>query len=193
MFKNYLTAKNTMRPLTNREQKFLFLTFTLALICFFYFFIWKSFRARLEDLNTAAQKENRRLRWNLQIIEESNSVSKKYKNYLEFFLQHNSAEEQMSAIISDLEAIAQKKNLHFSEIKPAKVKNAKFYNIFSISLTMDGNFSQITEFIYAIQNQPYFFSIDELHLEKKSPEDIILQMRMVLSRKLMPERKEKNR
>lgn len=180
-----------MKQFSQREQSILVVSIIIISVYLFYSVLYRPWMTMLDGYDQEKEKDRRILTKNSKVILQAEGITKIYDKYFNLFQQKKSDEEQMSGIISQLEAIATEMHLHFSEIKPRKVKKAEFYNIFSVSLTMEGNFPAIVEFIYKLQTQPYLFNIEEIHLEKNLPQDNSLQTSLVISRKLISENSSK--
>ena len=176
-----------MKQFTPREQSILIVSTIIISVYLFYSVLYRPWITMLDGYNQEKEKDRRILTKNSKVILKAEGITKTYDQYFNLFQQKKSDEEQMSGIISQLEAIATEMHLRFSEIKPRKVKKAEFYNIFSVSLAMEGNFPTVVEFIYRLQTQPYLFNVEEIHLEKNVPQDNSLQAGLVISRKLISE------
>ena len=174
-----------MRQFTQREHHILTLSIIAVSLYFFYNIVYKPWRQMLDGYNQEKEKDRRILAKNSKLILQAEGIKDVYEKYFNLFQQKRSEEEQMSTIISQLEAIATEMRLHFSEIKPRKVKKSEFCNIFSVSLAMEGSFPTIVEFLYKLQTQSNLFNIEEIHLEKNLPQDNSLQASLVISRKLI--------
>ena len=180
-----------MKQFTQREQSILVVSIIIISMYLFYSVLYRPWTAMLDGYAQEKEKDRRILTKNSKVILHAERITKIYDKYFDLFQQKKSDEEQMSGIISQLEAIATEMHLHFSEIKPRKVKKAEFYNIFSVSLAMEGNFPTIVEFIYKLQTPPYLFNVEEIRLEKNLPQDNSLQAGLVISRKLISENSSK--
>ena len=116
------------------------------------------------------------------MIQKAKSYEEKYKSLLESFQQQGSDEQMMSVILTEIESAAAQVKIRIADMKPQKARKIGTYNNFLVSITLDGELTSIMDFIYSLQNQPHLFAVDELRLEKKSPNTRDLKGYFVLSR-----------
>ncbi len=177
-----------MKHFRQREKIIAIISIIVMSLYLVYNSVYRPWRGMLEVYDQENEKDQRILAKNSKLILQAKSITDVYDQYFDLFQQKRSEAEQMSTIISQLEAIAAEMHLHFSEIKPRQVKKSEFCNIFSVSLAMEGNFPKIVEFLYKLQTQPHLFNVEEIHLEKNLPQDNFLQASLVISRKLISEK-----
>ena len=176
-----------MKQLSSREKSILIVSFLMISFYLAFNVLYKPLKEISEHSNQEKEKDKRILFKNFKIIHRAEQVSPVYDRYFNLFQQMKTDEEQMSTIISQLESIATEMNFHFSEVKPRKVKKVDFYNIFSVSLAMEGDFPMIMKFFYMLQVQSNFFGVEEIHIRKNLPQDNNLQVSCVITRKLIPQ------
>lgn len=175
-----------MRPLSKRERQILFCCLiVLGIYCFFNM-IWKPLVRLGEELKQKRGTDETVLEKELKVIAKGKEIVPEYNRYLNSFGQKRSDEEQMSYVISAIESLSNQNNVRVSEMKPRKVRKVDFYNIFSVSLTMEGSLQEIIQFVYVLQNPPHYFQIEAIRIEKKSMQDTMLQSQLLLSRKFIP-------
>ncbi|VAX36086.1 GTP-binding protein HflX [hydrothermal vent metagenome] len=174
-----------MRPLSNREKKIFFVCLMIISIFILNRGLFKPLQNRTVTLSQKIQKGEKHLRKSLRVSHEYESILKKYEKYLVNFKQEMSDEKEMSAIIAQIESMMTQNQLQFSEMKPQKIVEMDFYKVFSVSLKMNGDLDQINQFLYTLQNVPYFFQVDKLRLEKVVRQKVNLKATLVLSRLLI--------
>ena len=139
-----------------------------------------------QAINSDILRDLKSLKNNFEVIQKGRTIEGEYKRYIERLMQNDSDAQEMSAIISEIELSANDISMHVSEIKPGKVRRTDFFNNFSVSLSINGELSEITHFLYLLQSDPYYFKIDEIVFEKKTPQDSIINCSLVLRRVLIP-------
>lgn len=174
-----------MRSFSEREKLIGQMCGIVLLGCLFYYAVGRPLKRIQTDLKEKIDLDERLLKKNIDTIETSYLIPKGYNEYLDLFSQKKSDGQEMSRIILEIEAAASQMNVRLSEIQPHKIQKKDFYNVFSVTLLMEGHLSQITQFIYLLQNRPYLLEVNELRLERESAADPSLQVHMVLSRRLI--------
>ena len=173
---------------SKREKK---MAGVVVLVIFFsvvYRGVYVPLKNQVEFLNNKISVAEQRLSKTLKIIRRAKIAAKKYDDILDDFKQTVSDEQVMSSILSEIETVAGELKMRIADMKPKKVKRVDFYNNFSVSLSIDGQLSEIMLFIYRLQNSPHVFYIEELRLNKSSPRKVDLSCQVVLSRLLILEK-----
>ena len=171
--------------LTRREQGIFGIVFFLLLGLISYKVGYGRFVDRKEWLQERIQKEERRLNKNLKILQQEKILQTKYGQVLKSFQQEGTEEQVMSALLSEIEAVAGGLPIHLSEMKPQKVKKTEFGNTFSVSLILDGALSPILNFVHTLQSAPHQFEVGELRLEKKFYDSSDLKCYLIINRFLV--------
>ena len=94
----------------------------------------------------------------------------------------DSDESQMTTIVSRIESAARDGNIHIANIQPQKSVVQKQVKFLGVELEIDGQWLDIVHFLYILQQEPNFYFINELNLEKYSDMTNSLRGRIVISR-----------
>ena len=109
-------------------------------------------------------------------------VEARYQNLVDLIGVVDSEEAQMPTIVSKIEAAARESNIHIANIQPQKSITQKEARFLAVELEIDGQWLDIVQFLYLLQQQPNFYFINELNLEKYSDTTNSLRGRIVISR-----------
>ena len=82
--------------------------------------------------------------------------------------QGDTDEQEMSALLSEVESITGDIDIHISDMKPLKVKSIDFYKKFSVELEAEGLLDNLTKFIHTLQSQPHLLKVERIRLERRS-------------------------
>ena len=148
--------------------------------------IIKPIKNLANDMEVEIENSKQRFQKQLKLIEKSKKLEKESEEYLESFRQTVSDGQAMSSILAEIEATASENGMKVSDVKPKRVKKVDFYNQFSVSLSINGQLKDIARFLYALQNLPHLFNVDEFVLEKNVPSAPVMDCRVVLSRIFIP-------
>ena len=86
--------------------------------------------------------------------------------YEQKFKQPASNEGTMSSLLSEIEAVAAGLKLQIANLAPKRVKETDFSNRFSVSLSIDGDFMDILQFLHRLQSEPHLFDVEEARFDK---------------------------
>ncbi len=174
------------KQFSKREKIIFVICVVMAVIYAGYHFIFQPLQGSqvtLEDKIRVAQKQ---LRNNEKMMAQEKAVDEQYDQYAANFQQKSSDEQEMASILSQVESLANDIPLRVADMKPKKVKRTDFYNLFSASLTIEGDLAAIVRFLYTLQNTPYLFRADEVYFERSSVRTTQMRCRLVLSKVLIP-------
>ena len=172
----------TKLNLSQREKDIVIIFVIVAGLALVFRAVYIPLKNKSDEVREKIAVSEKKLNKNLKMIRKGENYEARYKPLLENFQQKGSDEQMMSAILNEIESAAGQVQVRIADMKPQRVKKSGSYNNFSVSLTLDGELTAIMDFIYGLQNQPHLFAVDELRLEKKSPNTKELKGYFVLSR-----------
>ena len=151
-----------------REKILLFITIGLGLTFLIYNFLIRSLTLKFATLNKEILTNEMKLSKNLKILRKKDKVQNEYMKYSQLLKQNNSDEQEMATLLSEIESVAREIAIRISDMKPRAIKAIDFYKRLSVDIEVEAELSEITKFIYNLQNKPYLFNIDRLRFERKS-------------------------
>ena len=175
----------TTRRLSRKEKGIFIACLLLIFIYAGYHFIFKPLQENTATVENQIELKEKRLRNNLRIVRKERIVDEEYDQYSSYLKQKASEEQEMAAILSQIESVANEVNIRIADMKPKKVKRVDFYNNFSVTLTIEGELKTIIRFLYTLQNIPHLFKIDEIYLERSSIRTTEIRCRLILSKPLI--------
>ena len=170
-----------MKKISVRE--IVLLVLTLGLTGFFIFFLLmiKPMETDAVDVDDQMRLSHERLLKAQQMSFHKPAVEARYQHLVDLIGVADSQEDQMTAMISKIESAAREANIHIANIQPQKAFNQKEVQFFPVELQIDGQWLDIVRFLYGLQQQPNYYFIDELNLEKYSDTAASLRGRIVVS------------
>lgn len=176
-----------MRALTKREKNILIICVVLGGAYFGYNGVYKPVTERLDYLDQKAVVLQKQIKKNREMIKNSEQVEKNYAEIVDRFKQVRSNEQEMSAILSEIEDVARGLEMQIADLKPHRVRSEANFNRFSVSLTLSSEISDIVQFIYELQKEPHFFNVEEVRFDKSNQRGKdSLKTSLVLSRFFIP-------
>lgn len=176
-----------MRALTKRERSISVICILLVVSYIGFNGIYKPLSERLEFLDQKAVVLQEQLKKNEGIIQSAKAVEKDYTETIGRFKQTKSNEQEMSAILSEIEQVARQLGLQIADLKPQRVKTDANFNRFSVSLTISSELDNIIQFLYELQREPHFFNVEEVRFDKGAQRGVeALKTSLILSRFLIP-------
>ena len=171
-----------MKKLNSRET--IILIITLGLVVFFiaYQFVIKPMSEGAVDINDRLRVDEDKLIKARQMVAQKSIVEARYHKLVDLIGVVDSEDAQMPTIVSKIETAARESNIHIANIQPQKSSIQKEARFLAVELEIDGQWLDIVQFLYLLQQQPNFYFINELNLEKYSDTANSLRGRIVISR-----------
>jgi len=173
------------RAFSSREKMIFVVCVVVVLIYGGYRFGYQALQESTATRQQRVLQAEKELRQYKDVVREQSLVSRKLLAYKEMFAQKGSDEQEMTKMLSEVEAAAQNINMKIINMEPERIKKGDFYNYFSINVQAQGSLKKIFEFLYALESQTYRFRIDEMRLEKYSLRADELKCQFVVSRFLI--------
>jgi len=171
-----------MKKLNSRETLILFFTLGLIAIFIVFQFMIKPMHEGAVDINDQLRLDRAKLVKARQMMAQKPMVEARYQHLVDMIGVADSEEAQMPAIISKIEAASRESNIHIANIQPQKSVTQKEVMFLAVELEIDGQWLDIVHFLYLLQQQPNFYFINEVNLEKYSDTTSSLRGRIVISR-----------
>ncbi len=176
----------THRSFSNREKSIFVLCVIIVGFYLVYYFGYQQMKGDLVAQQELILEGKKDLRKYSRILREEEPIRQKLKSYEDLFKQQSSDEGERTRILSDIEAVAQKASIKITNMEPGRMKKQDFYNYFSVSVQTQSSLKKICAFLYALEDKPYLFHIDEMRLEKYSIQAEELKCQFTISRSLLP-------
>lgn len=171
-----------MRAFSSREKNI----FIACLVVLFtyggYRFGYQAFQENTAVYQQRIAQAEKELRQYKGIARQEKDVQRKIAAYKDAFQQKSSDEQEMTKMLSEVEAAAQNTSMKIINMEPSRTRKGDFYNYFSINVQAQGSLKKIMEFLYALESQAYRFRVDEMRLEKYSLRADELKCQFVVSR-----------
>ncbi len=173
--------------LTEREQKIFAVCVVLGIIYLGYNFVYKPMTGGKNVLQQKIDKAKKKLLKGERVLIEAQAVDGIYNQYVGELKQTDGNEQTIARLISDIEKEASLVGLTISDLKPKPVKQEKNFNYFSVSLSMEGPWTDILKLIHALQSRPYIFKVEEMNLDRASQRNSVsVRAYLVLGKAYIP-------
>jgi Tfp pilus assembly protein PilO len=170
------------RPFSSREKSIFIVCLTVVGFYLLYHFGYQQIKEDIVAQQGLIVKSQKDLRKYNQTLRGEEVIRQKLKHYEDLFKQQSSDEGEMTRILSDIEAIAQKGSIKIVNMQPGRIKKQDFYNYFSVNVQAQSSLKNIVAFLYDLEAPPHLFHIDEMRIEKHSLQAEDLKCQFVISR-----------
>ncbi len=171
-----------MKKLSKRETIILIICLALAAVFAVWQLVIKPMQEGGANIDDRLRLNKARLVKAQKMAAMQSQVERRYWHLVELIGLAGSEGVEMSAIVAKIESAAREANIHIANMQPQRAVSQKGRVFFPVELQVDGQWANIVQFLYSLQQQPNFYFINECNLEKYSETANSLRGRMVLSR-----------
>lgn len=170
---------------TKRERNLCYLTIFLIIIWIAYGFVIRPIRVKWKELNEKIELTGLKLEKNQMMIDRKEAIQREYERYALPVRMTSSEEEEMAKFLTEIESLANSSSVYIIDIKPRPIKKIKFYKKYIVELNAEGDITQISKFIYDIQNSHQLLKIDAFSLGIKGVGTNFLKCHILVSKILI--------
>lgn len=175
-----------LKHLSQRERNILFLAVFIILCVVSYILIIEPLRKNWQELNESISSKEMQVLKNQKILAQKDIIAQLYDRYAENIKMKGTVEEETAVILREIENIARTSNTYITDIKPLKVGDREFYKEYFVELETEGDISNLTKFIYDLQNSKQILKVKYLRLNPKSETGDVLKGYMIVTKILIP-------
>jgi hypothetical protein len=171
-----------MRPLTKREK----IIAALCQVLIFSFLVkeilFSSILPLGEGLEDRVGIMEQKIAKTKAIIQRRDVYDRQLNAFEKMLGLASSEGVEMSDMAGRIGSAARQVNVKVSNIQPLKPREEKYFQIFPVEVTLDGEWPGLAKFIYLMQSQENSFGVEEADLEKYDTNTAALRGRLVLTR-----------
>ena len=166
------------------------LIFNLSIAFIFFMFLDRlvisPISSQIDALNKETQQEEATIKKNLRLLAQKDKIiaqSSKFESYLNSSL---SQEEEVTAMLKELEDLATKNSVYLIDLKPGDIKQFGTTKKYMINLSLEAQMDQLAVFMYGVESSDRLFTIEKYQIEPKSRESSVARCSMIISRVAPP-------
>lgn len=142
--------------------------------------------SKIKDLNEQIAQEETNIKKNLRILSQKDKIIAESKKFETYLASSQSGEEEITALLKDLEDLANKNSVYLIDMKPAGVKEAGPVKKYIINLSLEAQLDQLAAFMYAVESSDRLSTIEKYQIEPKSRESSVARCSMTISKVALP-------
>lgn len=172
--------------LSKREKYLFYIIMALIILWIGMVFIIKPLLDKWKGLDEKISLASLKMEKNRKILSLKEKIQSDYDNFASAIKKKSSEEEEMAKFLTEIESLAQSSLVHISDIKPRSAKKTRFYDEYVIEVEAEGDISQVSKFIYDIQDSPRLLKIDKFSLGTKGAGTNLLKCNILIGKVLIP-------
>jgi Tfp pilus assembly protein PilO len=175
-------TKSFLDKFSKKEKMIFYAACFIVILAVFDRFIFDSISSRIGAIEDEIRASELLLRKDLRITAQQERILKLQSDFSNYSVQAKSQEEEISGILREIETLATKSSVALIEVKPSGATDEKISKKYSITLTCEGNITQLANFFYAVENSTVLFTIDTYSLTSRDKERGIIRCSMTISK-----------
>jgi Tfp pilus assembly protein PilO len=128
---------------------------------------------KLESFNGKISVEEKKLGKSMLILAQEAAITEEYKKFAQSIKQEQSDEETIASLLSSIEKMAKSVSVFILDMKPAVVEKAEFYKKYAVKIEAEAKISNLTDFMYQLENSSSLLRVSEFRLTPQKKETIL--------------------
>jgi Tfp pilus assembly protein PilO len=144
--------------------------------------IWSKVTSLTKEIAETEQS----IETNSRILAQKDRILSESAKYASFLNSNKTEDEEITALLKDIETIATKASVYLADMKPAAAKEAGVAKKYSVTATCEGQMDQIIDFIYNIESSNKLLVLEKYEISPKSKESSLAQVTMTIAKTVIP-------
>jgi Tfp pilus assembly protein PilO len=172
--------KTLFLRLSKRERLLFILTILVVGGLAAYIFVVEPAYKRWAGMEDEIETANTRLLKNLKLLANKEHLEKEFNKYKEYIQKGGQDEEEVAAILKEIEATAASCGVNLTSIKPKGTKALKEYRKFTVEVAGEARLNQFLKFIYDLEGSKKLLKVERLILTLKNAQSDTLRGTLII-------------
>ncbi|MBU0547392.1 MAG: type 4a pilus biogenesis protein PilO [Candidatus Omnitrophica bacterium] len=159
--------------LSKKERRLFYITVAVVAIVFLDRVVFRPVMNKLESFNGKISVEEKKLEKSMHILAQESVITSEYKKFAQSIKQEQSDEETIATLLSSIEKMANGVSVFILDMKPNLVEKSDFYKKFSVKIEVEAKISNLTDFIYQLENSPRLLRVSDFRLTPQKKETVL--------------------
>jgi len=142
--------------------------------------------SRMKSLDDEIRESESDVRSDLRVLSHKDRILAEKKQYSSFYGALKTDEEEMTAVLKEVENLASTASIDLANLKPGNITEIRSSKVYSVNLNCESEMEQIARFMYSIESAKTLLSIDKYQISPKSKESSVARCRMTVSKIIIP-------
>jgi len=159
--------------LSKKERRLFYIAVTVVAVVFLDRAVFRPVLNKLESFNGKISVEEKKLGKSMLILAQEAAITEEYKKFAQSIKQEQSDEETIASLLSSIEKMAKSVSVFILDMKPAVVEKAEFYKKYAVKIEAEAKISNLTDFMYQLENSSSLLRVSEFRLTPQKKETIL--------------------
>ena len=159
--------------LSKKERRVLFVALLAAGFAFVDRVIVLPVATTLSDLNHNIHEQETSIKKSMTMLLHKDSIISDSREYMAYSVEAKNAEEEMVALLKEVESVAEKSGVALIYVKPGTVKEESGIKKYYANLECEAPMEQVATFFHDIESSNQLVKIEKYQIQPKSKESSI--------------------
>lgn len=178
--------QNILTRFSKRERLILYGALLFVFLMFLDRMVIAPVFQKVESLDEEIRNRESNIRKDMRILAQKDRILSEAAKYATFLGDRKSEDEEMTSLLKEVEAQADKASVYLADIKPAGSKEVGVSKKYLVTLNCEAQMEQIVNFMYNIENSSKLLAIEKYQITPKSKESSVAKCSLTISRIVMP-------
>jgi hypothetical protein len=137
---------------------------------------------RFQRLGREIELSEKKLVLDLRNISNKELISGEYDKYRNYVKRSASSdEEEVAAVLAEIEGLARRSDINLADIKPQQAKQTDFYREYYVEIEAEGAMEHIIVFLHNLNSSPQLLRAVKLRMGLKDRESSIVKASIMVS------------
>ena len=174
-----------IKNLNKRERLLFGVTVALIAASLVYWIFYIPVKNSLEAQNRSLNKEILQLKKFRTIIASEKEIREAYARKIHHMQSNQSEKEETALLLTKIDTIAKKSNIHLNSIKPLAPSKEEFYTTTKVDIHIETNMASLLTFIYNLSDSDLAIHIEKLKITASGVNKNTVSCSIIVSRLLI--------
>jgi hypothetical protein len=170
---------------TKRDKMALMGIALVLLVVFFDRVILSMILSKFNALNEQIREEKAGIQKSFIVHFQKDTIIKEGREFMSYSVEAKNPEEEMTALLKEIEALADKASVSLLYVKPANVKEEKGTKKYMATLECEAQMEQIASLFHSIESSTKLLKIEKFEIQPKNKDSSIARCAITVSRTVL--------
>ena len=141
--------------------------------------------SKITSLNKEVVDKEAGIKKNLRILSQKDRIVEERNRYASLLNKFESGEEDITALLKEVEVLAGKNSVYLIDIKPVGLESEEGQEKYLVRLNCEAEMTGIFSFIYSVESSDKLLTVEDYKITPKSPGSSVARCTMSISKRVM--------
>ena len=154
----------TLAGLSEREKRMAIICVIVIVLCIGYLFLFRPTIEKWLVLGDSIKEAHANLVRMETALSLSERIDKEYKEHARQIARKGTDEEELSALLQEIDALTSPLNLDIRTVAPRPIDDRQFYKKYAVRVELDATIINLARFLHALEGSPKLLKMESLKI-----------------------------